>query len=209
MQYSFALSALALFSSALAITVTEPTSGTTWDFSTPKTIKFSASSSDPADVSIILIDPSTNFQIKIADNVKTASGSYTTQPNPSVPNGSGYEIQIIDSAGVLAKSGDFTVEAGASSSDNSAETTSAAASSTEASTAASSTASSSRSASSNSNSATTTTAAASSSATLATVTVSQTTATSSSTPTGAASAITLNKMTAGAGALLGLAFLFA
>jgi hypothetical protein len=142
MQYSFALSALALFSSALAITVTEPTSGTTWDFSTSKTIKFSASSGDPTDVSIILIDPSTNFQIKIADNVKTASGSYTTQPNPSVPNGSGYEIQIIDSAGVLAKSDDFTVKAGASS-DNSAETTSAAASSTEASAAASSTASSS------------------------------------------------------------------
>jgi hypothetical protein len=129
MRYSFAVSALALISSAFAIKVTEPTSGTQWDLSTSKTIKFSASSGDPTVVSIILIDPSTNFQIKIADNVKTTEGSYTTQPNPSVPNGDSYEIQIIDQNGVLAKSDDFTVKAGASS-DGSSETTSAAATST-------------------------------------------------------------------------------
>jgi hypothetical protein len=129
MRYSIVISALALASSTFALKVTEPTSSTTWDFSTPKTIKFQADSSDPEFVSIILIDTSSNFQIKIADNVKTADGSYTTQPNPSVPNGKSYEIQIIDTNGELAKSDDFTVQKGASDTSDSSKSTSAAASS--------------------------------------------------------------------------------
>lgn len=87
MRFFSVFPALSLISSALAITITEPTSSTTWDFSTPQTIKFTGSPNDPPYVSIILLDKSTNYQIKIADNVKTATGEYTTQPNPSVPNG--------------------------------------------------------------------------------------------------------------------------
>ncbi|KAL1964871.1 hypothetical protein VTN77DRAFT_6373 [Rasamsonia byssochlamydoides] len=129
MRFLSVLSALSLFSSALAITITEPTSSTTWDFSTPQTIKFTSSPNDPPYVSIILLNPSTNFQIKIADNVQTQKGEYTTQPDPSVPNGTGYKIEIIDSSGPVATSQGFTVEKGASSGSSPASLTSSAASS--------------------------------------------------------------------------------
>ncbi|KAJ6127559.1 hypothetical protein N7523_003171 [Penicillium sp. IBT 18751x] len=115
MRYSFTITALSLLSSAFAITITSPSSNTVWDFSTAKTIKFTSDSSDPPVISIILRSQDGSFQTKLADNVKTADGEYTTQPNPSISNGDNYEIQIIDSAGQLAVSNVFTVEKGASS----------------------------------------------------------------------------------------------
>ncbi|KAJ5958908.1 uncharacterized protein N7479_006058 [Penicillium vulpinum] len=114
MRYSFTLTALSLLSSAFAITVTAPSSDTVWDFSTPKTIKFTSDPSDPPVISIILRTQDGSFQTKLADNVKTSDGEYTTQPNPSISNGNDYEIQIIDSAGQLAVSAIFTAEKGAS-----------------------------------------------------------------------------------------------
>ncbi|KAJ5351244.1 hypothetical protein N7452_000218 [Penicillium brevicompactum] len=114
MRYSFTIAALSLLSSAFAISVTTPSSSTEWDFSTPKTIKFTSDSSDPSVVSIILKSKDGSFQTKLADNVKTSEGEYTTQPNPSISNGDDYEIQIIDSGGQLAVSDTFTVEKGAS-----------------------------------------------------------------------------------------------
>ncbi|RAH49565.1 GPI anchored serine-threonine rich family protein [Aspergillus brunneoviolaceus CBS 621.78] len=114
MRYSFTLASLGLISSALAITITTPSSDTEWDFSTPKTIKFTSDSSDPEYISIILRNEDGSFQTKLADNVKTSEGEYTTQPNPSISNGDDYEIQIIDSSGQLAVSPVFTVEKGAS-----------------------------------------------------------------------------------------------
>jgi hypothetical protein len=88
MRFFQTLSAVALFvSSSLALTVTSPSTGTTWDLSTAKTIKFNSSPSDPPTVSLILIQPSSNWQITLADNVQVSNGEYTTQPNPSVPNG--------------------------------------------------------------------------------------------------------------------------
>ncbi|PYH93322.1 hypothetical protein BO71DRAFT_355526 [Aspergillus ellipticus CBS 707.79] len=114
MRYSIPIATLSLISSALAITITTPSSGTEWDFSTPKTIKFTSDSSDPSVISIILRTQDGSFQTKLADNVKTSTGEYTTQPNPSISNGDDYEIQIIDSSGQLAVSSVFTVEKGAS-----------------------------------------------------------------------------------------------
>lgn len=87
MRYSFAITVLSLLSSAFAITVTTPSSGTVWDFSTAKTIKFTSDSSDPSVISIVLRSQDGSFQTKLADNVKTSDGEYTTQPNPSIPNG--------------------------------------------------------------------------------------------------------------------------
>lgn len=87
MRYSFTLASLGLISSALAITITTPSSDTEWDFSTPKTIKFTSDSSDPEYISIILRNEDGSFQTKLADNVKTSEGEYTTQPNPSISNG--------------------------------------------------------------------------------------------------------------------------
>ncbi|KAJ5882395.1 uncharacterized protein N7529_001067 [Penicillium soppii] len=114
MRCSFTITAMSLLSSALAITITTPSSSTVWDFSTPKTIKFTSKSSDPSVISIILRSQDGSFQTKLGDNVKTSEGEYTTQPNPSISNGNGYEIEIIDSAGQLALSDVFTVEKGAS-----------------------------------------------------------------------------------------------
>ncbi|KAF4770880.1 hypothetical protein HAV15_012307 [Penicillium sp. str.  len=114
MRYSFTITALSLLSSAFAITVTTPSSDTVWDFSTAKTIKFTSDSSDPSVISIILRSQDGSFQTKLADNVKTSTGEYTTQPNPSISNGDDYEIQIIDSADQLAVSDIFTVKKGAS-----------------------------------------------------------------------------------------------
>ncbi|CAI7594618.1 unnamed protein product [Penicillium discolor] len=114
MRYSFTITALSLLSSAFAITVTTPSSDTVWDFSTAKTIKFTSDSSDPSVISIILRSQDGSFQTKLGDNVKTSTGKYTTQPNPSISNGDDYEIQIIDSAGQLAVSDSFTVKKGAS-----------------------------------------------------------------------------------------------
>lgn len=87
MRYSFTIAALSLLSSAFAITVTTPSSSTEWDFSTAKTIKFTSASGDPSVVSIILRSKDGSFQTKLADNVKTSEGEYTTQPNPSISNG--------------------------------------------------------------------------------------------------------------------------
>lgn len=87
MRYSLAITVLSLLSSAFAITVTTPSSGTVWDFSTAKTIKFTSGSSDPSVISIVLRSQDGSFQTKLADNVKTSDGEYTTQPNPSIPNG--------------------------------------------------------------------------------------------------------------------------
>ncbi|KAJ5214776.1 hypothetical protein N7449_001945 [Penicillium cf. viridicatum] len=134
MRYSFTITALSLLSSAFAITVTTPSSDTVWDFSTAKTIKFTSDSSDTSVISIILRSQDGSFQTKLADNVKTSAGEYTTQPNPSISNGDGYEIQIIDSAGQLAVSDIFTVKKGASddgttSSSSSTTTTSSSSSS--------------------------------------------------------------------------------
>ncbi|PWY66371.1 hypothetical protein BO94DRAFT_528730 [Aspergillus sclerotioniger CBS 115572] len=123
MRYSFTLASLSLISSALAITVTSPSSGTTWDFSTPKTIKFTSDASDPSVISIILRTQDGSFQTKLADNVKTSTGEYTTQPNPSISNGSDYEIEIIDSSGELAVSSVFTVEKGSTTSSSSTSST--------------------------------------------------------------------------------------
>ncbi|KAL1964731.1 hypothetical protein VTN77DRAFT_6598 [Rasamsonia byssochlamydoides] len=105
------LSALSFFfSSALALTITSPTSGNTLDFSTPQTIKFDSKPGDPQTISIILIQPSSNWQTKIADNVQVSQEQYTTQPNPSVPNSDGYKIELIDRSGALAESDSFTVQ---------------------------------------------------------------------------------------------------
>ncbi|RAL03722.1 GPI anchored serine-threonine rich family protein [Aspergillus ibericus CBS 121593] len=115
MRFSFTLASLGLISSAVALTITAPTSSSTWDFNTPQTIKFTSNSTDPEYISIILRSEDGSFQTKLADNVKTADGEYTTQSNPSISNGDDYEIQIIDSAGTLALSQVFTVEKGATS----------------------------------------------------------------------------------------------
>ncbi|KAJ5673325.1 hypothetical protein N7507_002452 [Penicillium longicatenatum] len=123
MRYSFTIAALSLLSSAFAITITTPSSDTVWDFSTAKTIKFTSDSSDPSVVSIILRSQDGSFQTKLADNVKTSNGEYTTQPNPSISNGNDYEIQIIDSAGQLAVSDIFTVKKGASDDGSTTSTT--------------------------------------------------------------------------------------
>ncbi|KAJ6007914.1 hypothetical protein N7540_011890 [Penicillium herquei] len=131
MTYSlvFIITALGLLSSAFAITITAPSSGTVWDFSTAKTIKFTSDSTDPSYISIILRNQDGSFQTKLADNVKTSTGEYTTQPDPSIPNGDDYEIQIIDSSGQLALSNVFTVETGTSDSDSTSTSTSSTSSS--------------------------------------------------------------------------------
>ncbi|KAJ5661547.1 uncharacterized protein N7477_009163 [Penicillium maclennaniae] len=147
MRYSFTITALSLLSSAFAITITSPSSNTVWDFSTAKTIKFTSDSSDPPVISIILRSQDGSFQTKLADNVKTSDGEYTTQPNLSISNGDDYEIQIIDSAGQLAVSDVFTVEKGASS-DGTASSSSSTSSSTTTATTSPSTSSASSSSSS-------------------------------------------------------------
>ncbi|KAJ5372007.1 hypothetical protein N7517_004013 [Penicillium concentricum] len=133
MRYSFTITALSLLSSAFAITITTPSSDTVWDFSTPKTIKFTSDPSDPEVISIILRSQDGSFQTKLADNVQTSDGEYTTQPNPSISNGDDYEIQIIDSAGQLAVSDIFTAKKGASD-DGTKSSSSSTSSSTSAST---------------------------------------------------------------------------
>ncbi|KAI3281284.1 hypothetical protein DTO002I6_9898 [Penicillium roqueforti] len=167
MRYSFIITALSLLSSALAITVIAPSSDSVWDFSTAKTIKFTSSSSDPSVISIILRSKDGSFQTKLADNVKTSEGEYTTQPNPSISNGDDYEIQIIDSGGQLAVSDTFTVKKGASDDGTTSlsSSTSSSTSSTSSSTSSTSTSTSSSSTSTTTSSSSTTTTTTSSSAT--------------------------------------------
>ncbi|KAF3390369.1 hypothetical protein F1880_009088 [Penicillium rolfsii] len=179
MRCSIAIAALSLVSSAFAITITTPSSSTQWDFSTPKTIKFTSGSSDPPVISIILRTKDGSFQTKLADNVKTADGEYTTQPNPSISNGNDYEIQIIDSAGQLAVSDTFTVEKGASNDGTASSSSSVISSSTSTST--SSTSSSTTTTTSTTTSTTSTTTTTSSSATSLSLSTSSTTTSSAST----------------------------
>ncbi|KAJ5426444.1 hypothetical protein N7465_001514 [Penicillium sp. CMV-2018d] len=182
MRYSITITVLSLLSSAFAITVTTPSSDTVWDFSAAKTIKFTSDPSDPSVISIILRSEDGSFQTKLADNVKTSAGEYTTQPNPSISNGDGYEIQIIDSAGQLAVSDIFTVKKGASDDG----TTSSSSSTSSSSTSSSSTSSSSTSSSTTNTSSSTSSSATSSATTSASVT-STLTSSASSTPTSSTS----------------------
>ncbi|KAI2711579.1 hypothetical protein CBS147309_8572 [Penicillium roqueforti] len=179
MRYSFIITALSLLSSALAITVTAPSSDSVWDFSTAKTIKFTSGSSDPSVISIILRSKDGSFQTKLADNVKTSEGEYTTQPNPSISNGDDYEIQIIDSGGQLAVSDTFTVKKGASDDG----TTSLSSSTSSSSTSSTSSSTSSTSTSTSSSSTSTSTSSSSSSTTTTTTSSSATTTFTSVTPT--------------------------
>ncbi|KGO74326.1 Cell wall beta-glucan synthesis [Penicillium italicum] len=184
MRYSFTITALSLLSSAFAITVTTPTSDTVWDFSTTKTIKFTSDPSDPPVISIILRLKDGSFQTKLADNVKTSDGEYTTQPNPSISNGDDYEIQIIDSAGELAVSDIFTVKKGASDDGTPSSSSSTTSSST-----------SSATSSSSSSSSSTTSSSATSTATTSTTSVTSTLTTSaSSTPTSSTSPLSSSGM---------------
>ncbi|CDM35724.1 Cell wall beta-glucan synthesis [Penicillium roqueforti FM164] len=198
MRYSFIITALSLLSSALAITVTAPSSDSVWDFSTAKTIKFTSGSSDPSVISIILRSKDGSFQTKLADNVKTSEGEYTTQPNPSISNGDDYEIQIIDSGGQLAVSDTFTVKKGASDDGTTSlsSSTSSSTSSTSSSTSSTSTSTSSSSTSTTTSSSSTTTTTTSSSATTTFTSVTPTltslvssTSTSSTDPSASASAV--------------------
>ncbi|KAJ5649182.1 uncharacterized protein N7484_002905 [Penicillium longicatenatum] len=223
MRYSFTIAALSLLSSAFAITITTPSSDTVWDFSTAKTIKFTSDSSDPSVVSIILRSQDGSFQTKLADNVKTSNGEYTTQPNPSISNGNDYEIQIIDSAGQLAVSDIFTVKKGASddgttSSSSTISTTSSLSSTTTSTTVTSTIASSASStttppALTSSTTSTTTTSSSSSSLTTSpTTTTSSTSSEDSSTSTSASplssagAASSQSSAPKGVVALLGVAF---
>ncbi|CAI7598169.1 unnamed protein product [Penicillium viridicatum] len=181
MRYSFTITVLSLLSSAFAITVTTPSSDTVWDFSTAKTIKFTSDSGDPSVISIILRSEDGSFQTKLADNVKTSAGEYTTQPNPSISNGDGYEIQIIDSAGQLAVSDIFTVKKGASDDGTTSSSSSTSSSTT---TISSSTSSSATSSATTSASVTSTlTSSASSTPTSSTSSTTTSSSTSSSTTT--------------------------
>ncbi|KAJ5122776.1 hypothetical protein N7526_009713 [Penicillium atrosanguineum] len=150
MRYSFTITALSLLSSAFAITVTTPSSDTV--------------SSDPSVISIILRSQDGSFQTKLADNVKTSDGEYTTQPNPSISNGDDYEIQIIDSAGQLAVSDVFTVKKGASDDGTTSSSSSTSSSSTSSSTTTTSSSSTSSSATSSATSSTSVTSTLTSSA---------------------------------------------
>ncbi|KAJ5517945.1 hypothetical protein N7453_000367 [Penicillium expansum] len=188
MRYSFTITALSLLSSAFAITVTTPTSDTVWDFSTPKTIKFTSVPSDPSVISIILRSQDGSFQTKLADNVKTSDGEYTTQPNPSISNGDDYEIQIIDSAGQLAVSNTFTVEKGASVDGTTFSSSSISSTSTSSSSTFSSATSSSSSSTSSSATSTATTA------TTATSVTSTFTSSASPTPTSSTSPLSSSGM---------------
>ncbi|RAK79042.1 GPI anchored serine-threonine rich family protein [Aspergillus fijiensis CBS 313.89] len=179
MRYSFTLASLGLISSALAITITTPSSDTEWDFSTPKTIKFTSDSSDPEYISIILRNEDGSFQTKLADNVKTSEGEYTTQPNPSISNGDDYEIQIIDSSGQLAVSPVFTVEKGAS---NDGTTSSSSSSSPSSSSSSSTTSSSSTSTTTSTTSTASSTSSETTSTSITTTTTTTTTTPGSSTP---------------------------
>ncbi|OJJ67020.1 hypothetical protein ASPBRDRAFT_48553 [Aspergillus brasiliensis CBS 101740] len=163
MRFAITAASLSLVSSALAITITAPTSGTEWDFSTPKTIKFTSDANDPSYISIILRTVDGSFQTKLADNVKTATGEYTTQPNPSISNGSDYEIEIIDSSGQLAVSPTFTVEKGASTDGTTSSSASSTSSSTTSAASSSSASTSSTSSETESTTVTTTTAVSSTS----------------------------------------------
>ncbi|EHA24954.1 hypothetical protein ASPNIDRAFT_40876 [Aspergillus niger ATCC 1015] len=182
MRFAITAASLSLVSSALAITITQPTSGTEWDFSTPKTIKFTSDANDPSVISIILRTQDGSFQTKLADNVKTSTGEYTTQPNPSISNGSDYEIEIIDSSGELAVSPTFTVEKGAST-DGTTSSSSASSTSTTSSSSSSSSSSTTTSSSSTSRSATSTSTSSSSSTGTTLATSASSTSSSNSTAT--------------------------
>ncbi|GKZ84455.1 hypothetical protein AnigIFM56816_009788 [Aspergillus niger] len=196
MRFAVTAASLSLVSSALAITITQPTSGTEWDFSTPKTIKFTSDANDPSVISIILRTQDGSFQTKLADNVKTSTGEYTTQPNPSISNGSDYEIEIIDSSGELAVSPTFTVEKGASTdgttSSSSASSTSTTSSSSSSSSSSTTTSSSSTSSETESTTVTSTTAVSSTSTSLSSpLSSSSGSATSTSTSSSSSTGTTL------------------
>ncbi|KAJ5355339.1 uncharacterized protein N7496_012551 [Penicillium cataractarum] len=187
MRYSFTIYALSLLSSAFAITVTTPSSNTVWDFSTAKTIKFSSDSSDPSVISIILRNQDGSFQTKLADNVKTSAGEYTTQPNPSISNGDDYEIQIIDSSGQLAVSDIFTVKKGASDDGTTSSSSSYSSSTTTSTTTSSSSTSSSTTSSTTTSTSVSSTLTSSASSTTTSSTSSTTSSSSSSSSTTASS----------------------
>ncbi|KAJ5154010.1 uncharacterized protein N7500_009449 [Penicillium coprophilum] len=185
MRYSLPITVLGLLSTAFAITITTPSSDTVWDFSTPKTIKFTRESGDPSVISIILRTQDGSFQTKLADNVKTSAGQYTTQPNPSIIDGYGYEIQIIDSAGQLAVSDTFTAKKGASddgtiSSSSSTITATTTSSTTTSSTSTSSTSTSTSSSETSSSTTSSSSSSSSSSSKTASSTSSETSSTSAS-----------------------------
>ncbi|KAJ5734101.1 hypothetical protein N7493_002887 [Penicillium malachiteum] len=134
MRLSFALSAVALAISAGALSVTEPEKGAIIAPSSSVTVKWTSVDTDASRFNIYLVNnavyPPVNKEL--AKDIETSKDTYTVNIG-NVPNGHGYQINLVSDAsmntGILAQTGQFNItdssETSSSSTTSSATTSSA------------------------------------------------------------------------------------
>jgi len=112
------LSAVLFFAvTALALTVTTPAQGASWDASKrSQTVSWNAVATDPSNFTIVLSNMQTtpNINVPLKENVPTSGGSTTVDgPSSGWPTGNGFQINLVQQTatgvGILAQSQQFNI----------------------------------------------------------------------------------------------------
>ncbi len=99
---------------AVAISITEPTQGTAWDFTQTNTIQWTSVSTDQTSFKIVLVNHNSTpvAEQTIKDTVNTSDGKYAFTNVVAAP-GDKYSIQFLSStsasSGLLVESQQFNV----------------------------------------------------------------------------------------------------
>ncbi|KAH9939970.1 hypothetical protein B0H21DRAFT_794757 [Amylocystis lapponica] len=120
------VSVLALTASAFGLTVTSPTNTTGWTTSGDHTVSWSAVSTDPTNITVVLVNMNEfpNYSQVLDALVQTSQGSVNVNPPSSGwPTGAGFQVNLVASStqltSILAQSDQFTLKQASSSSSGS------------------------------------------------------------------------------------------
>ncbi|EFP85900.1 hypothetical protein PGT21_023504 [Puccinia graminis f. sp. tritici] len=98
-----------------SLTVTEPSSDTTWHLHSPNQVKWESVSTDPESVEVRIVNnnPSTyptGYTHTVKDGINTADNKFTVDSLPGLKPGRGYQVNVMSSAGtILAQSAQFVI----------------------------------------------------------------------------------------------------
>jgi len=111
-----AFSALSFVASALAISVTFPSQGSTWSATGPNTLTWTSVSSDPTTFRVVIVDPTQKIQTELAASVNTALHTLSVQaPSSGFPIGNNWTVDLMGTdqsgnpSGILAQSSTFNI----------------------------------------------------------------------------------------------------
>ncbi|KAG0150740.1 hypothetical protein CROQUDRAFT_651988 [Cronartium quercuum f. sp. fusiforme G11] len=103
------------FIQILALTVTQPESGTVWHLHSSNVVAWKSVETDPESIAVKIVNnnPSTyptGYSQELKDGINTVDNKFAVDSLPGVKPGKGYQVNIMSSAGtILAQSAQFTI----------------------------------------------------------------------------------------------------